>query len=107
MLIATVPIIEGKEIEEYLGVVSSEIVIGVNAIDDFFAGVRDFFGGRSKAYEKQFLKGKENVLRELEKQANMLGADAIVGLKMDFEALGAKGSMFLIAAQATAVKLKK
>ncbi|MCT4552255.1 MAG: heavy metal-binding domain-containing protein [Alphaproteobacteria bacterium] len=104
MLITTTSTIEAKKID-YLGLVSTEIVTGVNVFKDMFAGIRDFVGGRTRSYESELAKAKEKVLRELEVMAMEKGANAIIGLDLDFEVLGKNNSMLMITATGTAVKV--
>ena len=105
MLLTTTPIIQGKDVETYLGVVSSEVIIGANVIKDVFAGFRDFFGGRSDAYEKVFIEAKENALEEMKARAKQLGANAVIGIDLDFQTVGS-GGMLMVAATGTAVIIK-
>ncbi len=102
MLQSTTPILEGHPIKEYKGIVSAQSIIGANVLKDFMAGMRDFFGGRSKAYEKVYRQAKEDALRELAEEAVKLGGNAIVGVRLDFESAGA-GGMLMVAASGTAV----
>jgi uncharacterized protein YbjQ (UPF0145 family) len=106
MILSTTPTIEGRAICRYLGVVSGDIVLGANVIRDLAAAFTDFFGGRSNSYEKVFADGREIALAELQKQAELLGANAVVGIDFDYEVLGAKGSMMLISATGTAVVIE-
>ena len=106
MLTSTTPTIEGNPIKEYLGLISSEVIVWANVVKDLFAGLTDFFGGRSSAYESALIQGKNEAMDELLTKAKKLGADAIGGIDMDFEAVG-KGSMFMINISGTAVKLTK
>ena len=105
MITTTTPTVEGKKIDEYLGIVMSENVAGVNVVRDVFASFRDFFGGRSAGYEKEIRKAQAEVLRELEERAGQIGADAIVGMDLDYEAIGT-GGMIMVTASGTAVKLR-
>jgi len=105
MLITTTPTIEGHPIRNYLGVVSSESIIGANAVKDFMAGVRDFFGGRSGAYESVVREGVQNALLELQQRAAAMGANAVVGVDLDYETVGASGSMMMVTASGTAVQI--
>lgn len=102
MLQSTTPILEGHPIKEYKGIVSAQSIIGANVLKDFMAGMRDFFGGRSKAYEKVYRQAKEDALRELAEEAVKLGGNAIVGVRLDFESAGT-GGMLMVAASGTAV----
>jgi uncharacterized protein YbjQ (UPF0145 family) len=103
MIHTTTSTIDGKKITNYIGVISSDVIIGANVISDIFAGFRDFFGGRSASYEKKFSEGKEMAIKELEARAVQLGANAIVGIDFDFETVGGKGSMLMISVSGTAV----
>lgn len=103
MLLTTTPSIEGHPIREYRGIISAETIIGANFLKDFFARITDVFGGRSGTYERVLREGKEAALAELTKEAQRLGANAVVGLKLDYEAVGASGSMLMVVASGTAV----
>lgn len=103
MIITTTPNIEGKKVTKYLGLVSGEAIIGANIVKDFFAGIRDIVGGRSGAYEEGLREAKEIALREMQEQATRLGANAILGIDLDYETLGSGGSMLMVTACGTAV----
>ena len=103
MLISTTPTIEGRHILEYKGVVTGETIIGAKVLKDFMAGLRDFFGGRSGTYEKVLREAKDTALREMEDRARELGANAIVGVDLDYEAIGQNGSMLMVMCSGTAV----
>jgi uncharacterized protein YbjQ (UPF0145 family) len=105
LIITTTPTIEGKPVSEYLGIVSGETIIGANIIKDFFAGVRDIIGGRSGSYEKVLREAKESSLREMEEIASALGANAIVGVDLNYETMGPRGGMLMVTSSGTAVKL--
>lgn len=105
MLLTTTPTIQGHNIETYYGIVSGEIVIGANFVKDFFASVRDFFGGRSSAYENVLIEAKEAAMKEMQERATKLGANAVVGIDFDYETLGANGSMMMVSCTGTAVKI--
>jgi uncharacterized protein YbjQ (UPF0145 family) len=105
MITTTTNSVEGRSIRTYLGVISSETIIGANVFKDILGGLRDFFGGRSGTYEKVMEDAKVTALRELEDKARAMGADAIVGIDLDFETIGANGSMLMVSASGTAVKL--
>ena len=105
MIVTTTPSIEGKQIVAYHGIVSGEAIIGANVFRDMFASVRDFIGGRSGSYEKVLREGKVTALREMENQAARLGANAIVGVDLDYETVGEKGSMLMVTAAGTAVTI--
>lgn len=106
MIITTTPTIEGREILEYKGLVFGEVITGVNFIKDFGAGLRDIFGGRSEGYEEELIDARNEALGELKERAENLGADAVVGTKMDYEVLGQAGSMLMVTVSGTAVSLK-
>ncbi len=103
MLLTTTPIVEGSPIREYRGVVTSEVIVGANFVKDFMANLRDFFGGRSGAYEDVLREAKDSALNELAERAQRLGANAVVGIDFDYEAIGASGSMLMVACSGTAV----
>lgn len=109
MLTTTTDIVQGYEVQDYLGVVTAEVVYGTNAFRDFFAGIRDAIGGRTGSYEKVFEKGQLDAIKELEKRASKLGADGIVGIDIDTGTINVdeKGVLLLITATGTAVKLQK
>ncbi|WP_313133111.1 putative heavy metal-binding protein [Anaerocolumna sp.] len=103
MIITTTPSIEGKTITEYRGIVFGEVVAGVNFVKDFAAGLSNFFGGRSGSYEDELIHARENALREMEDRARQLGANAVVGVDVDYEVLGASNGMLMVTACGTAV----
>ena len=103
MIITTTPTIEGHQIKEYKGLVSGEVVFGMNFVKDFFAGLHDFFGGRSGGYEESMIKGRQTAQKEMEAKAAKLGANAIVGVSYGYETMGQGGSMLMIAISGTAV----
>jgi len=105
MIISTTPQIEGRPIREYKGVVTGETIIGANFFKDFFAGIRDIVGGRAGSYEKVLREGKDTSMQEMIERAQELGANAIVGVDIDYEAIGANGSMLMVAVSGTAVVL--
>lgn len=105
MIITTTPTIEGRNISEYKGVVFGEVISGVNFIKDFTAGLSNFFGGRSGTYEDELIQARENAMREMEDRARQLGADAIVGVDIDYEVLGTDNGMLMVTASGTAVRL--
>ncbi len=104
MLITTTHHIEGKTISEYKGIVTGEVIIGANFVKDIFASFRDFFGGRAESYERVLREAKDKALEELIMEARVLGADAIIGVDLDYETLGQRGSMLMVSASGTAVK---
>ena len=103
MILTTTPQIEGHPILEYKGVVTGETIIGANIVKDFFACLRDIVGGRADSYEKVLIEGKETSLREMMQRAQAMGANAIVGIDIDYETIGSNGSMLMVATSGTAV----
>lgn len=103
MIISTTPQIEGHTIREYKGVVTGETIIGANFVKDFFAGIRDIIGGRSGSYEKVLIEAKDTSLAEMQQRATELGANAIVGVDIDYETIGQNNSMLMVATSGTAV----
>lgn len=103
MLLSTTPTIEGHKIIEYKGIVTGETIIGANFIRDFFAGIRDIIGGRSGSYEKVLREAKDTALAEMQDRATQLGANAVVGIDVDYETVGQNGSMLMVAVSGTAV----
>ncbi|AIJ47455.1 hypothetical protein DJFAAGMI_01602 [Comamonas sp. PE63] len=103
MIVTTTPSIEGKRITRYCGVVAGEAILGANVFKDFFAGIRDIVGGRSGTYERELQKAREIALRELEQRAAEAGANAVVGVDLDFEVLGQGNGMLMVSASGTAV----
>jgi uncharacterized protein YbjQ (UPF0145 family) len=103
MLLSTTPTIEGHTIREYKGIVTGETIIGANIVKDFFASVRDVVGGRSGSYEQVLIEAKETSLREMQYRASQLGANAIVGIDLDYETIGQSNSMLMVACSGTAV----
>ena len=106
MLMTTTPSVEGKQIVRYLGVVTGETIIGANVFRDFLAGVRDFFGGRSASYEAVLREAKDTALEEMARQAEALGANAVVGIDLDYETVGGSGSMLMVTCSGTAVRVE-
>jgi uncharacterized protein YbjQ (UPF0145 family) len=104
MITTTTPHIEGKSIEQYLGVISAQTIIGANFFKDILGGLTDIFGGRSGTYEKVLEEAKQSAMLELQQKAAGLGANAIVGIDLDFETVGSNGSMLMVIATGTAVK---
>ena len=103
MILTTTPQIEGHPIREYKGLVTGETIIGANVIKDIKASIKDFFGGRSGSYEKVLIEAKETSLKEMTARAQSMGANAIVGIDIDYEPLGERGSMLMVATSGTAV----
>jgi uncharacterized protein YbjQ (UPF0145 family) len=105
MLMTTTATVEGRPVAQYLGVVTGEVIVGANIFKDLFASVRDIVGGRSGAYESSLRDARETALKELADEARTLGADGIIGIDLDYEVLGKEGSMLMVSASGTAVKL--
>ncbi|WP_028488880.1 heavy metal-binding domain-containing protein [Thiothrix lacustris] len=108
MIQSTTPTIEGKHITQYHGVVTGEAILGANIFKDFFAGIRDIIGGRSASYEKELRKAREIAFAEMEAQAQSLGANAIVGIDLDYEniTMGNSGGMLMVTVSGTAVNIQ-
>ena len=103
MILSTTPSIEGRIIREYKGVVTGETIIGANFVKDFFAGIRDVVGGRSGSYERVLREAKDTSMNEMVDRAMGMGANAIVGIDIDYETIGANNSMLMVAVSGTAV----
>ena len=103
MLITTTPSIEGRRIRRYLGVVHGETILGANIFRDLFASVRDIVGGRSGAYEDVLQRARDQALGEMRMRAATLGANAVVGVDLDYEVIGSNGSMLMVSASGTAI----
>lgn len=104
MIVSTTTIIEGRPAREYLGVVTGEVIAGANVVRDFFASVTDFVGGRSGQYEAVVGRAREEAMTEMKSRAAALGADAVIGVDIDYEVLGQSGSMLMVSISGTAVK---
>ena len=105
MIVTTTPSVEGRRITEYKGVVFGEVIAGVNFVKDFVAGLSNFFGGRSGTYEEELINARQQALDEMEQRAAQLGADAVVGVDIDYEVLGADNGMLMVTTSGTAVRL--
>ena len=106
MIITTPPTTEGRQIVEYHGVVFGEVISGINFVKDFFAGIRNIVGGRSNSYEEELNKARTNAMKELEERARRLGANAVVGVDIDYEVLGSDNGMLIVTASGTAVTIR-
>lgn len=106
MIVTTTPTIEGKEIIEYKKIVFGEVISGVDFIKDIAAGLSNFFGGRSNTYEGELIKAREDAIKEMESRALQLGANAIVGVDVDYEVLGSGNDMLMVTASGTAVVVR-
>jgi uncharacterized protein YbjQ (UPF0145 family) len=105
MLLTTTPYVEGRPAREYRGIVTGEAIVGANILKDIMAAVRDVVGGRAAAYEKALRTARQDALREMAQHAESLEADAVIGVDLDYEVLGRAGSMLMVNASGTAVKL--
>lgn len=103
MILSTTPTIDGYTIREYKGVVTGEAIIGANVFKDFFAGIRDIVGGRAGSYEKVLRDARDSSMQEMMQQAQAMGANAVVGIDVDYETIGSNGSMLMVAVSGTAV----
>jgi uncharacterized protein YbjQ (UPF0145 family) len=106
MILTTTPTVEGKRIREYRGIVTGEAILGANIFLDLFAGLRDIVGGRSAAYEKELRRAREVAMAELSSTAQELGANAVVGIDLDYEVLGQNNGMLMVSVSGTAVLLE-
>jgi uncharacterized protein YbjQ (UPF0145 family) len=105
MILSTTTSIEGRPVREYVGIVTGEAILGANIFKDLFAGIRDIVGGRSGAYEEELRKARTIALEDLSAAASQLGADAVIGVDLDYETVGQGGSMLMVTASGTAVRL--
>lgn len=103
MIVTTTPSVEGRKIIEYKTIVFGEVIVGINVVKDFAAGISNIFGGRSQTYEQELIDARQSALREMEDRARDLGANAIVGVDVDYEVLGANNGMMMVIASGTAV----
>lgn len=106
MIITTTSSVEGRKITDYFGICTGETILGANVVRDMFAGVRDFVGGRSGSYEKVIRAAKDAAIEDMQAHAEELGGNAIVGVDLDYEVVGDKGSMMMVVASGTAVRIE-
>jgi uncharacterized protein YbjQ (UPF0145 family) len=106
MILTTSGSVEGRQVEAYLGIVFGEAIVGANLFRDLFAQIRGIVGGRSGAYKAELRRARELALEETEEEARRLGADAVIGIDVDYEVLGGNNSMLMVTASGTAVRLK-
>jgi uncharacterized protein YbjQ (UPF0145 family) len=107
MLFTTTNALQGYKIAHYFGIVTGDAILGANVFKDFFAGIRDIVGGRSAAYEQELMKAKDIAMNEMAQRAYSMGANAIIGIDLDFETVGASGSMLMVSASGTAVRVEQ
>jgi uncharacterized protein YbjQ (UPF0145 family) len=105
VIVSTTPTIEGRPIQDYLGIVTGEVIVGANIMRDLFAGIRDIVGGRSGSYERILADARNQAIEELQAEAASCGGNAVVGIDLDYEVIGANGSMLMVSASGTAVKI--
>jgi uncharacterized protein YbjQ (UPF0145 family) len=105
MIVTTTPSVEGRRVTEYLGLVTGEVILGANVVRDFFASVRDVVGGRSGSYEKVLRHARDAAVEGMVDEARAKGADAVLAVDLDYEVIGKEGSMLMVSASGTAVKL--
>lgn len=105
MIITTTPSVEGRTIIEYQGIVFGEVISGVNLVKDFMAGLTNMFGGRSGSYEEELMRARGEAMQEMQQRAEGMGADAIVGVDIDYEVLGSDNGMLMVTVSGTAVRL--
>jgi uncharacterized protein YbjQ (UPF0145 family) len=103
VIISTTPSLDGKRIKQYLGVVTGEAILGANVFRDLFASIRDVIGGRAAAYEAELRKARDIALSELEQAAKDMGANAVIGVDLDYETVGGQGTMLMVSVSGTAV----
>lgn len=103
MLVTTTTLVDGHKVKKYLGVIASEAIMGANVFKDMFANIRDIVGGRSETYEKELKKAKDIAMNELIQQAEGLGANAVLGVDLDYETVGTQGTMLMVVVSGTAV----
>ena len=103
MIVTTTPSVEGRRISRYCGVVAGEAILGANLFKDLFAGIRDLVGGRSATYERELQRARDIAMQELQQRAQELGANAVVGVDLDYEVLGQGNGMLMVSASGTAV----
>lgn len=105
IIVTTTPTIEGQPIQEYCGIVTGEVIVGANLFRDLFANIRDIVGGRSGSYERILADARKQAIEELQAEAAARGANAVVGIDLDYEVIGDTGSMLMVSASGTAVRV--
>ena len=106
MILTTTPTVEGFPVKGYCGLVCGEVIAGVNFVKDFAAGLTNFFGGRSGSYEEELINAREQALQEMSQRAEAMGANAVIGVDLDYETVGGSGSMLMVTAAGTAVTVE-
>ncbi|WP_435418853.1 heavy metal-binding domain-containing protein [Parerythrobacter aurantius] len=105
VIVTTTPTIEGRPIQDYIGIVTGEVIVGANIMRDLFAGIRDIVGGRSGSYERILADARSQAIEELQAECASRGGNAVVGIDLDYEVIGANGSMLMVSASGTAVRI--
>ena len=105
VIVTTTPTVEGRPIQDYMGIVTGEVIVGANLFRDLFANIRDIVGGRSGSYERILRDAREQAIEELQAEAALRGGNAVVGVDLDYEVIGDTGSMLMVSASGTAVKV--
>lgn len=105
VIVSTTPTLEGRPIQEYCGIVTGEVIVGANLFRDLFAGIRDIVGGRSGSYERILADARNQAIQELQAEAAAIGGNAVVGIDLDYEVIGPNGSMLMVSASGTAVRV--
>jgi len=105
VIVSTTPTLEGRPIQEYLGIVTGEVIVGANLFRDLFANIRDIVGGRSGSYERILADARKQAIEELQAEAAAMGGNAVVGIDLDYEVIGPNGSMLMVSASGTAVRI--
>ena len=105
MIVTTTTSVEGRPVQQYLGVVTGEVIVGANIFKDLFAGIRDIVGGRAGSYEKTLRSARNTAFEELEAEAARVGGNAVIGVDIDYEVIGKEGSMLMVTVSGTAVRL--
>ena len=105
MIVTTTALVEGRPVQEYLGIVTGEVIVGANIVRDLFASITDIVGGRSGKYENVLARAREEARAEMQARAGELGGNAVIGVDLDYEVLGQNGSMLMVSASGTAVRL--
>ncbi len=105
MIVTTTALVEGRPVQDYLGIVTGEVIVGANLFRDVFAAITDIVGGRSGKYEEVLARARNEAIEEMTEQARQLGANAVIGVDLDYEVLGQNGSMLMVSVSGTAVSL--